>query len=166
MCKQFDELVIYRWLETDQNSENIQFIQHHIVRSAGTMIIHLCLPLIYLFGYSYFALVVDASFDTIDDLIDTYPPFYYCVILATLLVISAFTLVYYWSLESWKFHPFVKKVCTIFLLWGSYWACYIFYSFNHFFPLPRFSPTLESWMGDSGRISWILIDRYEKFGPI
>ena len=120
LCKQFDELVIYRWLETDQNSENIQFIQHHIVRSAGTMIIHLCLPLIYLFGYSYFALVVDASFNTIDDLIDTYPPFYYCVILATLLVISAFTLVYYWSLESWKFHPFVKKVCTIFLLWGSY----------------------------------------------
>ena len=110
MCKQFDELVIYRWLETDQNSENIQFIQHHIVRSAGTMIIHLCLPLIYLFGYSYFALVVDASFNTIDDLIDTYPPFYYCVVLATLLVISAFTLVYYWSLESWKFHPFVKKV--------------------------------------------------------
>ena len=79
------------------------------------MIIHLCLPLIYLFGYSYFALVVDASFNTIDDLIDTYPPFYYCVVLATLLVISAFTLVYYWSLESWKFHPFVKKVCTTYL---------------------------------------------------
>merc|ERR1740129_2715797 len=36
--------------------------------------------------------------------------FYYCVVLATLLVISAFTLVYYWSLESWKFHPFVKKI--------------------------------------------------------
>ena len=117
MWKQCDELVIYRWLETDQNSENIQFIQHHIVRSAGTMIIHLCLPLIYLFGYSYFALVVDASFNTIDDLIDTYPPFYYCVVLATLLVISAFTLVYYWSLESWKFHPFVKKVCMYLKVW-------------------------------------------------
>ena len=104
------ENILSRWLETDYNSENVQFIQHHIVKTSGTLIIHLSLPLIYLFGYSYFSLVVDGSFDTIDDLIEVYPPFYYSVILATLLVISAFTLVYYWSLDSWEYHPFVKKV--------------------------------------------------------
>jgi len=104
------ENILSRWLDTDYNSENIHFIQHHIVKTSGTLIIHLSLPLIYLFGYSYFSLVVDGSFDTIDDLIEVYPPFYYSVILATLLVISAFTLVYYWSLDSWEYHPFVKKI--------------------------------------------------------
>ena len=104
------ENILSRWLETDQNSENVQFIQHHIVKTSGTLIIHLSLPMIYLFGYSYFSLVVDGDFDTIEDLIEVYPPFYYCMILATLLTITAFTLVYYWSLESWQYHPFVKKV--------------------------------------------------------
>merc|ERR1712079_707710 len=69
------ENILSRWLDTDYNSENIHFIQHHIVKTSGTLIIHLSLPLIYLFGYSYFSLVVDGSFDTIDDLIEVYPPF-------------------------------------------------------------------------------------------
>ena len=123
------------------------------------MIIHLCLPLIYLFGYSYFALVVDASFHTVENLIDTYPPFYYCVVLATLLVISAFTLVYYWSLESWEFHPFVKKVCTIFLLWVPNKHVTFLILLRNFSHLHVFSPTLESGIDNSVRISWMLMER-------
>ena len=103
------ENLLSRWLQ-NTNSEEVQFIQHHIVRSSGTLIIHCSLPLIYLLGYCYFVLVVDNDFDSIEELIDVYPPFYYSIILASMLVISAFTLVYYWSLDSWKNHPIVKRL--------------------------------------------------------
>lgn len=86
------ENILARWLQNG-NDEQVQLIQHQIVKTSGTFIIHCCLPLLYLFGYSYFSLVVDGDFPTVNDLIEAYPPFYYSVVLASLLVISAFTLV-------------------------------------------------------------------------
>lgn len=86
------ESILSRWLQ-HANDEEVQLIQHQIVKTSGTFIIHACLPLLYLFGYSYFSLVVDGDFHTINDLIEVYPPFYYSVVLASILVISAFTLV-------------------------------------------------------------------------
>ena len=54
--------------------------------------------------------MVDGDFDSIDALITVYPPFYYSLIIASTLVISVFSLAYYWSLDNWINHPFVKKM--------------------------------------------------------
>jgi hypothetical protein len=101
--------ILSRWLQ-HTNSEEVQFVQHHIVRTSGTLILHCALPLIYLFGYSYFALVVDDTYSTVDQLMADLPPFFYSVIMATLLVISASSLVYYWSLDGWQNHPYAKRI--------------------------------------------------------
>ena len=103
------DAILSRWLE-NTNSEEVQFIQHHIVKSTGTLIIHLSLPLIYLIGYTYFSLIVDNTFDSVGELLDVYPPFYYCIVLATMLLVTACTLAFYWSLNSWISHPIVKKL--------------------------------------------------------
>ena len=39
-----------KWLQ-NANAEDVQFIQHHVVKSTGTLIIHCCLPLVYLVLY-------------------------------------------------------------------------------------------------------------------
>ena len=54
--------------------------------------------------------IVDEALPSIEALISVYPPFYYSLILASTLVVSVFSLAYYWSLHNWVNHPFVKKV--------------------------------------------------------
>lgn len=44
------ENFLSKWLQ-DTNAEDVQFIQHHVVKSTGTLIIHCCLPLVYLLCY-------------------------------------------------------------------------------------------------------------------
>ena len=53
---------------------------------------------------------MDEDFPSIEALIKVYPPFYYSLILASTLVVSVFSLAYYWSLDNWQNHPFVKKI--------------------------------------------------------
>lgn len=105
------ENILSKWLQ-DSNSEEVQFIQHHIVRTAGTLIIHCSLPFLYLIGYMYFAIIVDEAFDSVQELFATYPPFYHSLVLASMLVITASTLVYYWYYDSWKNHPMVRKLAS------------------------------------------------------
>ena len=93
----------------------------HIVRSSGTLIIHCSLPLLYLLGYMYFSLIVDEQFYSFDELVKVYPPFYYSLVLASFLLVSAGTLVYYWSLDSWKNHPIVKKLYSHAVNNSSHW---------------------------------------------
>ena len=81
------ENVLSRWLQ-NTNNEDVQFIQHHIVRTTGTLILHCCLPLIYLFGYSYFSLIVDGDYKTVEHLMNNVPMFYYAIASAVLLVVS------------------------------------------------------------------------------
>ncbi len=80
------ENVLSRWLQ-NTNSEEVQFIQHHIVKTAGTLILHCSIPLIYLFGYSYFSLVVDGSYESVEELREALPVFNYALLSAVLLVV-------------------------------------------------------------------------------
>jgi hypothetical protein len=91
-------------------SEEIRFVYYHLKRTAGTMIIHSFLPFVYLIGYSYFTSVIDGNHASMTEFWQHWPVFYNTLLASVMLPLSLITLVWYWSLDGWKRHPFVKRL--------------------------------------------------------
>lgn len=91
-------------------SEEIRFVDYHIRRTAGTLVLHSFLPLGYLMGYSYFTSIVDGNHHSIWSFWEYWPSFQALLILATLLPLALLSLVWYWEATDWESHPFVRQL--------------------------------------------------------
>lgn len=91
-------------------SEDIRFVHYHLKRTAGTILIHSFLPLGYLLGYSYFTSVIDGNHGSMTEFWNHWPIFWNTLLLSVLLPVSVASLIWFWSLDGWRRHPFVKKL--------------------------------------------------------
>jgi len=91
-------------------SEDMRFIIYHLKRTAGTFLIHSLLPFWYLYGYSYFTSVIDGNHSSMSEFWEHWPIFWWSLVASVLLPVSAASMVWFWSLDGWRRHPFVKQL--------------------------------------------------------
>lgn len=91
-------------------SEEMRFIIYHLRRTAGTIIIHSFLPFWYLYGYSYFTSVIDGNHGSMSEFWDHWPIFWYSLMLSIMLPLSTASMVWFWSLDGWRRHPFIRQL--------------------------------------------------------
>merc|ERR1711997_210479 len=117
-------LCLMGWLghrqgEDGSGSEELKFLNYNIRKTAGTIVIHAVLPLVYLIGYSYFVFMDDqnqaAHGNSGDDYYKFYAPQSTTLLslffsASILMALAAISLAFYWSINDWTYHPFVKKL--------------------------------------------------------
>lgn len=91
-------------------SEELRFVDYHIRRTAGTLLLNSFLPLGYLMGYSYFTSVVDGNHPSMWTFWEYWPVFRAILGVAALLPLGVLSLVWYWQATGWESHPFVRKL--------------------------------------------------------
>lgn len=107
-------LTLGDWL----GSEEIRFFSHHMRRTSGTLVLHSLLPLGYFLGYAYLSTALDLSHGSMEQFWQETPVFYNSFLVSLLLPLTALSLVWYWSLNSWSHHPFLSSL----RLYSSDWS--------------------------------------------
>jgi len=92
-------------------SEELKFLDYHIRKTSGTLILYASVPLVYLLGYTYFAFMENPNgWDekTFQPEVASATSWYFIV--SVMMIVTASSIVFSWSINNWSHHPFVKKL--------------------------------------------------------
>ena len=98
------ENLLGKWIPV----EDILFIQHHISKSCGCLILHLSLPFLYLLGYLYFSIIVDESFDSYEELALNFPLFNICILFSIMPLITGMLFILFFLGQNWLKREFLR----------------------------------------------------------
>jgi len=115
------ENLLSSWI---QCSEDTQMVEFQLRRSCAALMTHSSLPLgtsycsihlitsslVYLVGRFYFSIVVDGQYDGLFALWKENSWMLQAFSLSITLLVSSLVVVYYWSLDNWSGHPYVKAL--------------------------------------------------------
>ena len=100
------EQIFSTWIPT----EDIQFIEHHMLKNSFTLILHSALPWIYLFIYAFIStedpLIIQDHFAYISQ----NKIFYSIFVFSLILILTTAAWVQIWATNSWNYHPFAQKL--------------------------------------------------------
>jgi hypothetical protein len=91
------------------HSEELQFLQFHITKSSGTLVLHASMPAVYIVGYSYFTTYIDGNHLSIGAFLAFWPSVQILLTLSLVFPIAVVALVNFWKVDNNAAHPFVKK---------------------------------------------------------
>ncbi len=89
--------------------EEIDFLRHHVIRSAGTLQIHAWIPAVYVAGFSYFTTHVDGNHASIGAFLEHWPSVQGLLAASVVLGLSVHALASYWKAGDYAAHPFIRK---------------------------------------------------------